>query len=95
MLRVLHPESRFGGDHYRENVVGKDLFAPLLDYGLKSFSTGEPLAFPEAPKPFIASPSPPAAVSRAPCLRNTRISSSINKLLPFHFRPLHRAALPN
>ncbi|KAL1616016.1 Gluconate transport-inducing protein required for gluconate-H+ symport [Diplodia seriata] len=61
MLRVLHPESRFGGDHYRENVVGKDLFAPLLDYSLRTFSTSEPLAFAEAPKPSIASPSPPAS----------------------------------
>ncbi|KAK7520785.1 Gti1/Pac2 family-domain-containing protein [Phyllosticta citriasiana] len=30
MLRVLHPESRFGGDHYRENVVGRDAFAGSL-----------------------------------------------------------------
>ncbi|KAB2569522.1 putative camp independent regulatory protein [Lasiodiplodia theobromae] len=61
MLRVLHPESRFGGDHYRESVVGKDLFTPLLDYGLKPFTTPEPLAFSDAQKPSIVSSSPPAA----------------------------------
>ncbi|EOD52281.1 putative camp independent regulatory protein [Neofusicoccum parvum UCRNP2] len=60
MLRVLHPES-LGRDHYRENVVGKDLFAPSLDYSLKSLSASEPLAFSDVQRPSIASSSPPAA----------------------------------
>ncbi|KAK8221069.1 Gti1/Pac2 family-domain-containing protein [Phyllosticta capitalensis] len=43
MLRVLHPESRFGGDHYRENVVGRDAFAGSLHLNsLKSAPASPP-----------------------------------------------------
>ncbi|KAK7728067.1 Gluconate transport-inducing protein required for gluconate-H+ symport [Botryosphaeria dothidea] len=61
MLRVLNPESRFGADHYRENVVGKDFYPSPLDYNFKSISSSEPLAFSDSQRSSILSSSPPAA----------------------------------